>query len=450
MNTPKVHPNILFIVLDSFRADKCSGVSKTSITPNIDRLIKNGVYFAQTVSAADSTNSSLGAIFTGRYPFKTGISFYKNHSKASMIFDILKNNGYSRYASVPNTSFFQTVTSNFEDRDLSPVIPNMSLHQGVGKKIIDRLASKSMCEPWIYNIHLLDLHPTDRKFLTPDEFNSEKFGTTKYERAVSAIDIWIGKILQQIDLNNTLVILTGDHGDNIPVIETRLHDLGWIHNLMLKGRRVIPSLEPLGIKLFLFLRNLVASVRKRKLKRTLSSDEMRTINGRLGWDLYDEMVLVPLIFSGWKLPPDMVINQQTRHVDIFPTVNELIGLPPMGDADGISLVPLLRGTKLTELPIYIESTTTNPKSDGKVIGIRTSEYKYYRMRTNARKKVHLYNLKNDPQEKNNIESERQDIVIQMEKIIQKIENCFIKEELVEDDPDETKKIEHELRKLGYI
>ena len=32
--------NILFLVIDSFRSDKCYNKNKTSVTPNIDSLIK--------------------------------------------------------------------------------------------------------------------------------------------------------------------------------------------------------------------------------------------------------------------------------------------------------------------------------------------------------------------------------------------------------------------------
>ena len=32
-------PNILFLVIDSFRADKFLGKSKTSLTPNLDNLL---------------------------------------------------------------------------------------------------------------------------------------------------------------------------------------------------------------------------------------------------------------------------------------------------------------------------------------------------------------------------------------------------------------------------
>lgn len=38
-------PNILFIIIDSLRADKCYETAKTSKTPNIDDLIRNRTYF---------------------------------------------------------------------------------------------------------------------------------------------------------------------------------------------------------------------------------------------------------------------------------------------------------------------------------------------------------------------------------------------------------------------
>ena len=44
--------NILFLLVDSLRGDKCYGERKTAITPNIDKLIHNGVYFSQTIGSS--------------------------------------------------------------------------------------------------------------------------------------------------------------------------------------------------------------------------------------------------------------------------------------------------------------------------------------------------------------------------------------------------------------
>lgn len=70
----KMDSNILFIIIDSLREDKFSGRG-TSITPNIDSLIKKGTYFSQTISSSDVTGICLGNIFTGMFSNKTGIKY---------------------------------------------------------------------------------------------------------------------------------------------------------------------------------------------------------------------------------------------------------------------------------------------------------------------------------------------------------------------------------------
>ncbi len=67
-------PNILFITIDALRADKTYGENKSSLTPNLDSLISNGVLFKQTISGADQTGSSIAHIFTSKFPITSGIN----------------------------------------------------------------------------------------------------------------------------------------------------------------------------------------------------------------------------------------------------------------------------------------------------------------------------------------------------------------------------------------
>ena len=62
-------PNVLFIVLDTVRADhlSCYGYEK-STTPNIDRISREGVLFSNAFSAAPWTLPSHASMFTGLYP----------------------------------------------------------------------------------------------------------------------------------------------------------------------------------------------------------------------------------------------------------------------------------------------------------------------------------------------------------------------------------------------
>lgn len=98
-------PNILFITIDSLRSDKIYGDYRTSKTPNIDSLIKNGTYFTQAISSSDATGTCLGSVFTALYPFKTGITHFRFNSNVITYFDILKKHGYNIYGTVPDLFF---------------------------------------------------------------------------------------------------------------------------------------------------------------------------------------------------------------------------------------------------------------------------------------------------------------------------------------------------------
>ena len=62
----------------------------------------------------------------------------------------------------------------------------------------------------------MDLH---QPFYLPDKFTQKEFGITRYDKMISYIDEWIGKFIQNIDFENTLLIFTSDHGDYIPLTD---------------------------------------------------------------------------------------------------------------------------------------------------------------------------------------------------------------------------------------
>ena len=69
----KKNPNILLIVIDSLRSDRITNQEYAKI-PNIRKLIKNGTVFSQVISTSDVTGTCLGSLFSGLYPFETGIT----------------------------------------------------------------------------------------------------------------------------------------------------------------------------------------------------------------------------------------------------------------------------------------------------------------------------------------------------------------------------------------
>ena len=417
-------PNILIIVIDSLREDKCFGY-KSLQTPNITSLIKDGIYFNQAFTSIPATVGSLGCMFTGEYSFKTGINTFQHKSKIETYFDILKKSNYNRYAIIPDTTYFNEWTKKFNGVDRTEMFSSL---EQVGPKIINKLESNKMSNPWIYYIHLMDLHvDNNEKFRIPKQFNKEKYGIDEYDRTVFFIDHWIGKIIDKIDLENTLIVITSDHGHR-----------GKLKSKNKKIKQIISKGKILGSRFSSIGLNLLKLV-------NMASGEHQEF-----FTIPDTLLKTPLIFAGYNINKHKIINKLVRNIDIFPTISDIIGLDEQKNISGRTLLPLFEDNELKELPIYIENKTVDLEMKNSIIGLRNSSYKYYRDRNDPDSKINLYNLKNDPDEIKNIASEQSQIVTQMEKILEEIKINSIDNENSEITDEEEEIVKNELKKLGYI
>ena len=85
-----------------------------------------------------------------------------------------------------------------------------------------------------------------------------------------------------------------------------------------------------------------------------------------------------------------------------------------------------------------------------MVGIRTSEYKYFRSRKSSKENIHLYDLQNDPLEENNLAKINLELVKNMELILSNFLvklNINASEELSDE---ESRIVESELKRLGYM
>ncbi len=168
---------------------------------------------------------------------------------------------------------------------------------------------------------------------------------------------------------------------------------------------------------------------------------------------YDDRCRIPLCFSGFDINHKNIISDQVRSIDIFPTVMDMINSPDIHNIRGRSLLPYLEGKKMNEVPVLIESLANSLKSyTTNSVGIRTSKYKYFRDKDSPTKNVHLYDLIKDPLEEKNLVDKLPDVVQKMENTLSEIQSKESSdyEKSNEFSDDETKDIEKELRKLGYI
>ena len=458
-------PNILFFICDSLRADKVSGTENNSITPNLDYIKKNGVFFDHAISSADGTMLAYAGLFSGKHPFKTGMRSAKLTRLCNTIsyFEVLKNYDYNLYGCLPRLAASFEIIPEFENNDESflDLFPDTSSKAG---EIILKKLEGNMKEPWCFLVHVTNMHFPVKK---PKGFEDEKFGSNNYEKQVSAIDAWIGKVLKKTDLEKTLVVITGDHGSYIQSLKNKSLEIDFQDNANLQtniakvSRRIPKFAEPLKLTLFLMRERANQKRKRNKIQKlNLKPHEIRELlhqRGNTDRFLFDEKIRVPLFMIGSKINQCISISKQVRLIDVFPTICEIVGIPKWEEkVDGISLYPLLENKKMDDLIAYIESTPGVVIETNNVIGIRTDKYKYFRNRNDANLDIHLFDLENDPFEDDNIAKESKEIVESMECKLQEITNGYSLDDVSYDDETnkqettEVTNVKQIFQDMGYV
>ena len=450
-------PNIIFFLIDGLRADQVYGNNRTCATPNIDSLIQNGMYFEQAVSSVDGTIVSLNTIFNSNFQVGNAARNKKIVLDENNLIDILKKNGYHIYGSIPNFTYFSSLLERFENKNnsyewLEPMVPE-ALSTGLTKRIIQLLESKEKQEPYFCYFHSFDLHTLreGRKPIGIEKFDNEEFGSSMYARIVSSIDHWLGNILKKIDLEKTLLVITSDHGERIP-FENKSHlDFQPRFDPVVKaGRKYLPrSLHKVGGKFSGKVKDTIGRVKQSSSNVGLTPYQKRSRMPHFTLSLCDELIRVPLLFVGTSIKP-RIITKQVRHIDIFPTIFELMDIPLDIKISGKSLVSATNEISEEEDPNYLHTMPYQKLSPLDRVGIRTSKYKYFRVSRDSKKNVNLYDLENDPYENNNIAQTHKQLVARFENKILKLQKDNLSEYEEKISDKEMQRISNELKRLGYI
>ena len=264
-------PNILLIVIDTLRADHLSSYGYARPTPNLDRLAREGVLFQNAISACSWTLPSHASLVTGRYPSDHGMENaqpmpWLGWGSTSLrgyptLGEGLERHGYRTGAFSANQSYFTSNVglgrgfTHFEDYFQSP--RDMFLRTLFGREF-DRVYLHRTARSWVTRTlrwmgmtGLLDnrkrADEVNREALTWIDRGPRPFfaflnyidvhdasglpwihsspawrldnPVNRYDSALNYVDSEIGKLMQQLDqrqwTRNTLVIVTGDHGESL-------------------------------------------------------------------------------------------------------------------------------------------------------------------------------------------------------------------------------------------
>ena len=353
-SAPPKNLNLLIITIDTLRADHLGVYGYLKIrTPNIDRLGEHGILFSHAYSHVPLTLPSHCSLFSGTLPLYHGIrdNGYRLPPSTVTLAEILKKNGYQTAAFVgafPLDSRFglDRGFDAYDDlygsknmvRDLSFVERKA---EDVNEKALAWIAGHKN-EKYFAWVHYFDPHAP---YEPPSPFK-EEYKSREYDGEIAYTDAVIGKLLEKIEqwrlTDNTLIILTADHGESLGEHQESTH----------------------------------------------------------GIFIYDATLRIPLIFFSPKIfPSHKVVSDQVGLIDVAPTILDLMGLPQDPKMQGISLKTLMqKGTFPPESYCYIESVAAMmDRNWAPLQGLRTGEWKYI-----DAPRQELYDLRNDPQETRNV------------------------------------------------
>lgn len=406
-------PNVLLLAIDSLRADAVFG--DRIATPNIDRYASSGAAFRQCVSTTTSTTPSFSSILTGCYPPKHGVrglQGYRLRSDLTTMADAFAAGGYKTHAEVTGPLLKETgILRGFEDASHRQgyKVPFMNWRDEIAEKIAGYV------DPWFLLLHIWEVH---RPYRAPPDF-TKRWDKSGYEAAVAATDEWLQPIFEAAG-DNTIIVITGDHGEDYP-------DTPFEQKMLRAARK--------GRKKF------KTGNWFPWLDKKLSS----LVVGH-GFALHEHLVRVPLIISGPGVNTT-TIEEQVRHVDLFPTLTDLVGIAGPQGIDGRSLKPLIEGKELPEEPAYMEAVGVKLEGN-RIEGARLPDWKLLRT-GGGRPSLYKLNGGGVPDEKHNVASRHPEVARSLEEFLETVKRSEVVAESGMTD-DEEAIVEQHLRDLGYL
>lgn len=446
-------PNIILIVIDALRVKNLSCYGRSGLnSPNIDRLAREGVLFENAYACINATDPSLTTIFSGKYPISHGIinhgskvsdeeikRFYA--SNTLLLPQVLKSKGYvtlavdwlgrwhrrgyDYYSGILKDGLFRGQSKgDLRKKSMKRVL---YIHMKRLRRLLARflfLSSLQMSRTNVYGdaslvtnkaielikgkenldrsfflfLHYWDTHtPYNSPKANIRELNNDaehfyiedvigqirnkvrrnyvrQLGSSvseivaKYNGAISFIDHEIGRLIKKLDqqelLDETILIITGDHGESLTE-----HGVYFDHHC-----------------------------------------------------LYEDIIHIPLVLKAPFLPRNKRVRGFVQHTDIMPTILDILNEKVDEYFDGESLLPLIYGqTDQLHKAIYVEEVQTQWKRL-----LMTDGYKYIYAPSEENAVcsscgiVHggleeLYDLTNDPSEKENIVEKRREIADMLRK-----------------------------------
>lgn len=348
--------NVILLTIDTLRADRLSAYGATQVsTPHLDRLAQEGTLFENASSTVPFTLPAHTSIMTGLYPPAHGVREnvgYSVDERDATLAEMMAATGretagfVSAFVLDSRWGIGRGFDHYLDDFDLKGMEANLGSVQRPGQETIasalDWLDGREdKARPFFLWIHLYDPH---EPYEPPEPYRS-RHRNRPYDAEVEYTDALVGELraaLEERELfERSIFAVTGDHGEGLGEHGEMFH----------------------------------------------------------GYFVYDSTMHVPLIV---RLPDGegggRRSNAAVSHVDLAPTLLDLLGVESHDQFQGASLAPILAGGTLDEeRAVYGESFYPLLHYGwAPVRSLRTEKHKFIES-----PEPELYDLATDPHEETN-------------------------------------------------
>lgn len=365
--------NLVFIVIDTLRADRLHAYGNPRETsPTMDHLANTGIRFDRVVSQSSWTKASMASLWTGTWPQRNGMLRWSHAlpEEAMLPPEIFRDAGFQTAGIwrngwvAPNFGFAQGFHTYVRPQPskgperFEKHTPSAGALVGTDEDLTN--AALEFLRAYGHKRFFLYLHYMDVHQYAYDEA-SARFGTSYsdvYDNSIFWVDRNVATLLHALQeqglQRKTVIAIVSDHGEGF-----REHG---------------------------------------------NEGHAKT--------LYREVAEVPFILAlPFTLTPGVVVPEIVANVDVWPTLLDLFGLPPLSDADGRSLLPLVQAAAKGERVEFdrpawaqIDRAWGRPTMDPDPL-VAVTKGSLRAMQPTAPDKVgkaELYDHASDPWEKNNL------------------------------------------------
>ena len=432
-------PNIILVTFDALSAHNMSvyGYDRQT-TPFISEWAKKASLFTRLEAAGTFTVLTTTSLMTGKRAWTHNV--YQSHkfdilkSNIESIPVILKKNGYYTMAFTPSQYSSEVIKSiGVDGFDFAPpfyeFMSNTSLHEHLNAVLARFFDGKIRLYNWVTqgDFILSELLTLTNRYYnnsitdSPPEKVFNRFISHIQDNHQGPFFAWIhvqppqfpylppnpyigminpsSKLRERLDQYNVLLMVDSYKNGTIPLAEVQ-------PQIDLLRDRYDEFIMYCDKQFEDFIKSLEAMNELGKTIVILSADHGEIFTSTEighGGPPREHMTHIPFIIREAEQNKQIIINDLVEQIDIPATILDLANIPVPEWMEGRSLVPLMHGRKLPEQPAFSVNFESNPGGEmisKGAVAIWDGDYKL--IHDLDKQTSHLFNLKNDPDEQNNL------------------------------------------------